>query len=56
MAPRKRNGAIQSKYGAGGSRQRKLNARAGRAAVPTTTRKPKSGWQVFEETLYKRGR
>lgn len=52
MPAKKYSGHIESKYSASGSRQRKLNAQAGRAPASSGTPRRRSGMDVFRETLY----
>ena len=56
MAPRKVNTSTHNKYGATGSRQRKLNARAGRAPVANarTANDTKTNWDLADEIIFGR--
>lgn len=55
MAHKKVNSAIKNKYGADGSRQRKLNARSGRAPVaPRSPATTKSNWELADEIIFGR--
>ena len=51
---KKASGSTNSKYGVGGARQQKQNQQAGRAPVSRSSSKPKTGMDIFNDTIRKK--